>query len=598
MEPRRDRLLGIATSPGVVFVVAILLLAAIPREPIAHFDTARDLLRAQACVGRGECQTAGPVTRLPELRHGALWNHFLAVTRAAGIDLAGQVALTFLLLAAGVAVLYRTARRRWGVGLAGWGALSLVPALVLVEAYPQFINTSLSHLPLLVLWAAVVEAAAPEERRGWLLAGAVAAGLLMDTYLAFGLLFLAPLALALLTAQRPLRTVVVLVLVFVGVFALSSLQALSLVGGFLVRRPLEASGAALLCAGLAALLLKLRGRWRLLSDGGRVVAALVATSALWLAVGVPLLTRVLSDVDLLPLLPVLPGLVLLVLVLLRAAAVAAPLRALLGGPRGWAVSGLVAALAAAQVALAVAAARGEVRSARLTFDEVEILTAALVAEGFEPAELQYQLQGPLVRGSSLLESMAVFTGIPGPGDRPEPSPRIQVVLMDPAPAELPPGWRRIAGAGGRSLLWQVRTPRLLGARFRVCTGPAPLEGCPVVRDDAGGGHEWVDPFRGPLLHRQAYLQQRRPEWGDVTYGFDVLPGPAGPLVLLLGRETREQFVRLDGVDGDIEDHGRRAVIRSVDRDRGRVWIWTAEDAPTRWYPPVPLELGPGEAALE
>ncbi len=587
----------VVTSPGVVFLAAALLLSAVPREPIAHFDTARDLLRAQACLDRGECQTAGPVTRLPELRHGALWNHYLVVTGAAGVDLAVQVALTFLLLAAGAAVFYRAARRRWGAGLAWWGTLTLVPALVFVEAYPQFINTSLSHLPLLVLWAAIVEAA-PAERRGWLFAGAAAAGILMDTYLAFGLLFLAPFGLALLNARRPLRTASLLVLVFLGVFAASSVQALVFLAGFLARRPMETAGAVLLGVALSWGLLRLRSRWQRGGDGGRVVAVLAATTALWLAVGVPSLAGLLSAVDLLPFLPVLPGLVLLLIVLLHAAARSRRLAHLFEGPRGRVVSGLLIAVMLAQAGMATAAVRGSVRSARLTFGEVEALIAGILAEGFEPDALQYLLQGPLVRGSSLLESMTVFTGIPGPGDRTDPSPRIQVVLRDGPPSELPPGWHRIAGVGGRALLWQVRTPRLVSSRFHVCTGPRPLDDCPAVRDDAGGVPEWVDPFQGPVLHRQAYLQQRRPEWGDVTYGFDVLPQAGERLVLVLAQDSREQFVRLDGVDGDILDHGRRAVIRSVGPGRGRVWVHTAEDAPTRWYPPVPLELGPGEGALE
>jgi len=453
----------------------------------------------------------------------------------------------------------------------------MVPTLVYLEAYPLFINTALSYLPLLVMWSALVEGAAG-ERPWWVLVGAAA--LLADTYLAFGLLFLPLVAVALLGAARPLRAAVAAGGVFLCVFGASSLQALFLAASFLVRRPVALTGAVVVAVGVGFLLLKGRRRWAQVSAERRVFITLAGATLLWFLGGVPVLVGLQPDFDPLPFFPVAPG-----LVLLGVGAFRATRRPLLRG--------LLMLLALASVIAAFGAVRSAAVSSHLTFGEAEALARVLRDEGFSPAATERILQGPLVRRSSLLETLAVFDDEAMVGSRSWRQSRIQV-LLHAGEGEPTAGWRRIPCSSGRSLLWQVRKPSLNTSWFRICEGPSPQGSCWWVNDAPGSGSdERVDPYLGPLLARQAFLQWVRPRGAEVTYGFFLTPEAEAGLTLILSPDAKERFIQLEGVDGEILDGGTRVRLSSITGGRGRVWITSWEDTPRRWYPPTPLELDPG-----
>ena len=584
-------------TPVAVLVAALLLLAPLPADPVADSDTARDLLQARACLDEGLCFTAGPAARLPGVRHGALWIHFLVAGLAAGMTLAGLVRIAFLLLAIGVALWYRTARRRWGAGLAWAGALALVPALGWLQGYPLFINPALSALPLLVLWAALVEAASG-ERPGWLVMGALAAGWLADTYLPFGVMILPVMSLALLNCRRPLRMGALVFAAFVGAFALTSARALGLGLAALGQRPLPVAAAGIGLVLAAGLLLRLRGRWARRSDDGRILGALGIACVVWLVGGALPLAGLQSDFNRLNLLPVVPGAVLLGIGLFHRAGRLPRLVSLRRGWGRWVVSGVPMALLAVCLVAALGFLQTKGHSAQLRFGEVEALAAALEQEGLDGPTIHRALRGPLVRESCLREAMAVF--VPAGGGRGRASLRIQVLFStaDPVVVDLPEGWRHLSVHRGRQLLWRTGSPRILSTGVLFCIGSPESGRCRHVREGVGGlRSSAADPLMSPGFLRPAWLEQAGPDGEPVSYGFPVAPWEGPPLVAVLSPTSRERFLRLEGVDGVIEQGGTVAVIQPLSARGGRVWIESREQDPKlNRHPPLPLELEAAETA--
>ncbi len=595
----RANSLPVLPTALVLFGATFLLLDLVIDTPALHADTARDLLTARDCVDVGRCAMAGPTSSFGGVIQGALWIHFLEMSRAAGLGLRGIRAGVLALTSASSVLIAFTPRRlcRWNGGPAAW-AIMLAASAGTIEL-PILWNPSALPLPIALFHVALLACAATGSVPA---AGAVgvALSLSIDAHLVSAAWTPFAVVVVVATAVRPFLAMSALSVLLVGTSLLSSFGAVrddvALLGAVCLYGPV----VLVVALGLGW---TIRRRMRAVAPASRVRAVLVAACTYFVlcaigmcvAKGHALAPRYFA--------PIVPAAAIL------GSGAAVGWRAV-GGRRG-AVGNAAVVFVVGVAGAALTLLHSPASRPSWTAEDAESLAGSLSSRGWTFAALHGHLRGP--QANELLAGLAPF--LPAPDGAPLAPAQDDLLLFKVsgtrARASDAEKWI-VADLPGNAVAVGRRAASWLDVGWlEVCAGFSGSD-ARCMRTSLDGG----DPDRGEkgTVSQRAYPElanarskllsdgrslSRAFRW---TVEVRLRPNPEGPAHVLTLADP-EPLWRIERIDGALYQGllpGREVVLESVPTE-GRILFGvdvSADDA-GRFRPWLPsfVETAAGEEAL-
>lgn len=573
MHPRR-------VTAALVALVAFAILLVIRADPQADFDTARDLLQAQACAnGNVDLCGTSPPTWMGGFAHGSLWIRFLALCHWLGLSFGAAKIVTSAFIAAGAGITASTTYRHTGplpAWLAGAGFAQL--ALSTTQQH-IFWNPTLLPLPLAVFtWALLAHAHGGRARTAVLAAFSLA--LSIDLHLVC--VALAPLLMVTIvaSARSQFRTMALVVATMGSTLIIDSpgtwahnLRAVDL--------SIASWSLLLLAVSLSMVHEVARPYWARASHGLRS-AALVALMSAWCVV--PMLTGNAVERYFTPALPALPiagALLLHAIVARRSLALK------------WALAGLVV--------LGMSRALPPATPPHETWSLSQLARLLPIAKehGIEGKAVFSRVEGLSFNTLASLAALAPS----GPG-RPGDDLVVARASRDHLPESPPEEWTVIELTDDEVAVLRPSRPYLQRHRLKACfqpLGAGPDTDCAEASLDISADSFEYPPFSSAW---SVFNQDQTASALDgyrVDLWLDIDTGEDGPshIVDLMEPDGGFEIVAVEGVGYEGELPGRRVILEGGS-GRGRLslsHVRPAGASPPSHFSMMLIETLPEEVEL-
>ncbi len=209
MNDRRDG----AWPTAAVGAVAFALLAwSFPVTPVSA-DSTLFMLFARDCVDLGQCRMGGEVSSLAQLSQGAAWTDLIVLVRLFGGDADALRRVVLALDALAVALVFRVVSVRFGTSLAGTSAAVMTGILLVAGRMTIPLNNPSCSVFADTIVACALLGYAIDQRQSLLVAAAFALGWSINFHLGAVCLLPALIYVAAAGGPRPVRQVLLALLV-------------------------------------------------------------------------------------------------------------------------------------------------------------------------------------------------------------------------------------------------------------------------------------------------------------------------------------------------------------------------------------------------